>query len=189
MANPYGVLDVFDNLGFINVGISSDTVEFAVNSISKWWDLKGQTRYPNANKLYITCDAGGSNGYKIKLWKVKLQEFVDKTGLEVTVSHYPPGTSKWNKVEHKLFSFINKNWRGKPLGSLAVVVNLISSISIKSVLTVDCVIDENIYQKGIIIPDKIMASLNFVPHSYQGAWNYTFAPKNKTFSKFIKKYL
>ena len=142
-ATPYGIYDIMKNAGFINVGISSDTSEFAVASIKKWWYEMGQEAYPKTKSIYITADSGGSNGVRVKLWKVKLQELSNELGLTLRISHFPPGTSKWNKIEHRLFSFISKNWRGKPLISLAVIVSLISATTTNAGLTIKCVVDRN----------------------------------------------
>ena len=147
-ATPYGIYDIMKNAGFVNVGISSDTAEFAVESIKKWWQIVGRDAYPNATGIYITADSGGSNGARVRLWKVKLQELANELGLTLKISHFPPGTSKWNKIEHRLFSFVSKNWRGKPLVSLAVIVSLISATKTETGLTVKCVVDHNEYKKG-----------------------------------------
>lgn len=176
-ATPYGVYDISKNTGFINVGISNDTAEFAVESISKWWELVGSKYYPNANKLLITADCGGSNGYRVRLWKVKLQEISNRLSLEISVSHFPPGTSKWNKIEHRLFSFISKNWRGKPLLDLAVIINLIAATTTEKGLSVECVVDDKTYQKGIKISDEIFESINITRHIFHGEWNYTISPQ------------
>ena len=172
-AIPYGVYDIEHNEGFVNVGITSDTAEFAVNSIERWWNEVGKKRFPKTKRLLLTADGGGSNGHRTRLWKKALQEFCNKYGLEVTVCHYPPGTSKWNKIEHKLFSFISKNWRGRPLLDLATVVNLIGSTRTSAGLEVRCVVDERSYAKGIKVSDEELASLNVRPHSFHGEWNYT----------------
>jgi len=172
-AIPYGVYDIEHNEGFVNVGVTSDTAEFAVNSIERWWNEVGKKRFPKSKRLLLTADGGGSNGHRTRLWKKALQEFCNKYGLEVTVCHYPPGTSKWNKIEHKLFSFISKNWRGRPLLDLATVVNLIGSTRTSTGLEVRCVVDERVYAKGIKVSDAELASLNVSPHSFHGEWNYT----------------
>jgi hypothetical protein len=175
-ATPYGIYDIFKNAGFVNVGISHDTAEFAVESIKKWWHGMGRETYPEAKSIYITADAGGSNGVRVKLWKVKLQELADELGLTIRVSHFPPGTSKWNKVEHRLFSFISKNWRGKPLVSLAVIVNLISATTTKAGLTVKCVTDCNDYERGIEVSDEELARVNLIEDDFHGEWNYSIVP-------------
>jgi transposase len=172
-AIPYGVFDIENNEGFVNVGITSDTAEFAVNSIETWWNAIGKPRFPNAKELLITADCGGSNGNRTRLWKKKLREFCNKYKMDVTVCHYPPGTSKWNKIEHKLFSYISKNWRGRPLLDMATVVNLISNTKTTKGLQVRCVVDEREYTKGIKISDKELKLLNITPHDFHGEWNYT----------------
>jgi hypothetical protein len=175
-ATPYGIYDIMKNAGFINVGISSDTSEFAVESIKKWWYEMGQQSYPDAESIYITADSGGSNGAKVRLWKVKLQELSNELGLLLKVSHFPPGTSKWNKIEHRLFSFVSKNWRGKPLVSLAVIVNLISATTTETGLTIKCVVDHNEYKKGIDVSDAELAKVNLHKDEFHGDWNYSIAP-------------
>lgn len=176
-AVPYGVYDIARNEGFVNVGISSDTAEFAVESISNWWHLMGQERYPEAKEVMITCDGGGSNGTRVRLWKMKLQELSDFTGLTFHVSHFPPGTSKWNKIEHSLFSFISRNWKGQPLESYETVVNLIGSTTNTHGLKVKCLLDEWIYEKGKEVSDKDFDSLNITRNDWRGDWNYTIAPR------------
>jgi transposase len=188
-ATPYGILDIFHNLGFINIGISSDVATFAVNSIRRWFKIVGQKLYPKNDKLYITADAGGSNGYRVRLWKLELQNLANEFDTEITVSHYPPGASKWNKIEHRLFSFISQNWRGKPLISLAVIVNLIAATTTKGGLKVEVVVDEQQYEKGQVVTDEEIAMLNVVPHGYQGAWNYTVLPEGRKPGKLIKPLL
>jgi len=175
-ATPYGIYDIMKNAGFVNVGISSDTAEFAVESIKKWWYEMGQEAYPEASSIYITCDSGGSNGVRVKLWKVKLQELSNELGLTLRISHFPPGTSKWNKIEHRLFSFISKNWRGKPLISLAVIVSLISATTTNAGLTVKCVVDRNEYKKGIEVSDEELAKVNLQKDDFHGDWNYSIFP-------------
>jgi transposase len=185
IAVPYGIYEPLENFGFVNVGISSDTAEFAVDSICRYWETHGIKRYPDATHLYITADAGGSNGYRVRLWKKKLQEFADKYNIEVTISHYPPGTSKWNKIEHKMFAFISQNWAGQPLESLATVINLIASTTTASGLVIDCVVDERTYETGKSVSDDEMGQLNLTPHSFLGKFNYTCIPTNKELSSFI----
>ena len=175
-ASPYGVYDLTHNVGWVNVGIDHDTAAFAVESIRRWWYTMGQERYPEANKLLITADSGGSNGYRIRLWKMELQNLANETGLAISVCHLPPGTSKWNKIEHRLFSFITQNWRGKPLISHEVIVNLIAATRTQNGLQVGCQIDTNSYPKGIKVPDDIMASLNLQRDVFHGEWNYTISP-------------
>ena len=175
-AVPYGVYDSMKNAGFVNVGISSDTAEFSVASIKKWWYEVGLEVYPNAKSIYITADSGGSNGVRVKLWKVKLQELSNEIGLTLKISHFPAGTSKWNKIEHRLFSFISKNWRGKPLISLAVIVDLIGATTTDTGLTVKCVVDHNEYKKGIEVSDEELAQVNLQQDKFHGDWNYSIVP-------------
>ena len=172
-AIPYGVYDIENNMGFVNVGITSDTAEFAVNSIGRWWNEVGKERFPKAKRLMITADCGGSNGNRTKLWKKKLQEFCNFYGLDVMVCHYPPGTSKWNKIEHKLFSFISKNWRGRPLVDMATVIQLIANTKTTKGLVVHCVIDEGKYETGIKVTDKELERIYVTKHDFHGEWNYT----------------
>jgi hypothetical protein len=174
---PYGVYDIFRNEGWVNVGISSDTAEFAVASIKTWWVNMGKQSYPNATELFVTADCGGSNGYRTRLWKRELQNLANEIKLKITVSHFPPGTSKWNKIEHKMFSFISINWRGKPLISREVVVNLIGSTKTKSGLTVRAGLDEKNYEKGLKIEDEEMENLNIEKNNFHGEWNYTIVQK------------
>ncbi len=175
--SPYGIYDQGKNLGWVNVGTDHDTSAFAVESIRRWWYSMGQCIYPNVKNLFITADGGGSNGYRIKLWKIELQKLADETGLEISVSHFPPGTSKWNKIEHRLFSFITQNWRGKPLISHEVIVNLIAATTTKKGLRVECKLDTNLYPKGIKISNKQMAQLNIKRDEFHGEWNYTIGPR------------
>jgi transposase len=174
--SPYGVYDVTWNRGWVNVGIDHDTAAFAVESIRRWWQLMGEERYPEAKQLLITADSGGSNGYRTKLWKLELQKLANETGLSISVSHLPPGTSKWNKIEHRLFSFISQNWRGKPLVSHAVIVNLIAATTTTEGLRVQCQLDTKSYPTGIKVSDKEMASVNIQRDSFHGEWNYTISP-------------
>ena len=176
-ATPYGIYDIFKNEGFVNVGVSGNTAEFAVESIRKWWRMYGEAHYPQAEEIMITADSGGSNGYRVRLWKAELQRFVNEIGKKITVLHFPPGTSKWNKIEHRLFSFISKNWRGKPLLSLAVIVSLISSTKTKKGLRVDCVVDNKEYQRGLEVSDEEYKAINIKQHSFHGEWNYTVMPQ------------
>ena len=178
-ATPYGIYDIMKNAGFVNVGISSDTSEFAVESIKKWWYEMGREAYPQAERIYITADSGGSNGVRVKLWKVKLQELSNELGLTLKVSHFPSGTSKWNKIEHRLFSFISKNWRGKPLISLAVIVNLIGATTTEAGLKIKCVVDHNEYKKGIEVTDEELAKVNLSKDEFHGEWNYSISPNNQ----------
>lgn len=172
-AVPYGAYDIAQNTGWVSVGISSDTAQFAVNTIRTWWQQMGKETYPDATKLFITADSGGSNSATGRLWKKELQSFATETGLEINVSHYPPGTSKWNKIEHRLFSFITKNWRGKPLVSLETIVNLIANTATEKGLIVKAMEDTNIYQKGIKVSDKEMSKINLTRDDFKGMWNYT----------------
>jgi transposase len=174
--NPYGVYDPIQDQGWVNVGISHDTAQFAVASIRGWWRKLGQQRYPTAEQLLITADAGGSNGYRTRLWKVELQQLATELGLTIQVCHFPPGTSKWNKIEHRLFSFISKNWRGRPLDSLATVVNLISSTKTQTGLAVEASLDYTTYEKGIKVSDEQMEQLNLKRDRFHGEWNYSLIP-------------
>ena len=176
-AAPYGVYDIGRNEGWVNVGIDHDTSAFAVESIRRWWNLMGKPAYPQATQLMITADSGGSNGARVKLWKVELQAFADETGLEIQVSHFPPGTSKWNKIEHRLFSAITLNWRGKPLISHEVIVNLIQGTKTRAGLTVRAALDKGHYPKGIKVTKAQMAALNIHPANVHGEWNYTLKPR------------
>ena len=175
-AVPYGIYDMKLNEGYVNVGIDHDTAEFAVESIRKWWNHMGRKRYPDAKRLMITADGGGSNGSRVKLWKIELQRFATETGLEISVCHFPPGTSKWNKIEHRLFSFITKNWRGKPLISFEVIVNLIANTRTEKGLRVECSIDRDSYEKGIKISKAEMSKLNIRTDEFHGERNYTISP-------------
>ncbi|MDO8619431.1 MAG: ISAzo13 family transposase [Candidatus Daviesbacteria bacterium] len=170
--SPYGVYDLDKNKGWVNVGISSDTAMFAVNSIRTWWYGSGSKTYKKAKEILITADCGGSNGYRVRLWKVELQKLATELQVTIHVSHFPPGTSKWNKIEHKLFCFISKNWRGKPLIDRATVVNLIGNTKTKTGLTVEAVLDENIYEKGIKISDEELNLVKLEKDDFHGEWNY-----------------
>ncbi|MGH2628539.1 MAG: ISAzo13 family transposase [Anaerolineales bacterium] len=176
---PYGVYDLAHNVGWVGVGIDHDTAEFAVATITRWWRRLGHRRYPRARSLLITADGGGSNGTRVRLWKWELQKFADRTGLEVTVCHMPPGTSKWNKIEHRLFSFITQNWRGKPLESHAAIVKLIASTTTAAGLKVYCELDRHQYPKGVTVTDGQMAQLRLERHEFHGDWNYTILPKRR----------
>jgi len=173
---PYGVYDVGQNTGWVSVGCDHDTAAFAVASIRRWWKGMGQRVYPEADHLLICADSGGSNGYRTKLWKVELQVFADETGLEVTVCHLPPGTSKWNKIEHRLFSYISMNWRGKPLVSHEVVVNLIAATTTTRGLKVKARLDPNLYPTKVEVSKETMRQINLQPHSFHAEWNYTIGP-------------
>jgi len=174
-AAPYGAYDIAQNKGWVSVGISSDTAQFAVNTIHTWWEQMGKETYPNATKLLITADSGGSNSAKGRLWKRELQAFATETGLDISVCHYPPGTSKWNKIEHRLFSFISKNWRAKPLISLETIVNLIANTTTETGLEVRTMKDTNIYLKGIKVSDEEMEKINLKRDDFRGTWNYTIS--------------
>ncbi len=176
-AVPYGIYDIKKNEGLVNVGQSCDTAEFAVESIRRWWKCMGRQKYKTAEKLLITADGGGSNGYRLKLWKLELQEFVNETNIEITVCHLPPGTSKWNKIEHRLFSHITMNWQGTPLIDIETVVQLIGAVKTKTGLRVKAKIDENEYEKGRVITDEELKNINIKPHKFHGEWNYTIRPK------------
>lgn len=174
---PYGVYDLALNKGWVNLGISNDTAQFAVESIWQWWKKHGTKDYPKAKAILITADCGGSNGARIKLWKSELQKLANKTGLMITVLHYPPGTSKWNKIEHKLFSFISKNWRAKPLVSHEVVINLIKATTTDTGLKVDCRLDRRKYKKGIKISNEEIKKISLQRHEFHPDWNYTIKPQ------------
>ena len=176
-AVPYGIYDIADNVGWVNLGISHDTAAFAVESIRRWWYELGAARYPKATRLLINADCGGSNGARVRLWKRELQVLADELGIAITVCHLPPGTSKWNKVEHRLFAFITQNWRGKPLVSYQVIVQLIANTTTNTGLTVACRLDANAYEKGIKVSDAEMATLNIQPANFHGEWNYTITPR------------
>ena len=175
-AIPYGVYDLTRNAGWVSVGIDHDTASFAVRTIRRWWQNMGRPRYPRARSLLITADAGGSNGARVRLWKWELQQLATRTGLAITVAHFPPGTSKWNKIEHRLFSYISRNWRGQPLVSLAVIVNLIGATRTTTGLRVRCELDRGVYPKGHDVSAEQMAALNLEPHRFHGDWNYTLRP-------------
>lgn len=176
-AVPYGVYDIAGNAGWVSVGIDHDTAAFATNAIRSWWRLMGRERYPDAKSLLITADGGGSNGSRVRLWKLELQKLADDLGVPITVCHLPPGTSKWNRIEHRLFSFITGNWRGKPLVSHAVIVQLIAATTTKSGLKVRCELDPNSYPPGIKVADHDLAAVNIVRHAFHGDWNYSILPK------------
>ena len=175
-AIPYGVFDIAANEGFVAVGDDADTAEFAVTTIGRWWDEVGSVAYPDATRLLITADAGGSNGYRNRLWKLRLGELAARTGLEITVCHFPPGTSKWNKIEHRLFSAISMNWRGRPLTSHQVVVDLIANTTTRTGLKVRAHLDEGYYPTGVKVTDKQLAAVPITHHKFHGDWNYTLKP-------------
>jgi len=183
--NPYGVYDIFSNEGWVSVGLDNDTASFAVETIRRWWNMMGSKVYPEAKKLMITADCGGSNGYRVKLWKAELQKLADETGLEISVCHFPPGTSKWNKIEHRLFSYITLNWRGKPLTSYEVIVNLIAATTTSKGLKVKCMLDKNEYPKGIKITKEEIEELGIIHDEFHGEWNYTFKPRNKDVTEVV----
>src|SRR3989304_7813672 len=173
---PYGVYDIGKNKGWVSVGISGDTAEFAVNTIRAWWYKMGQSTYKDATELFITADCGGSNGYRVHLWKKELQKLSNETRLTIHVTHFPPGTSKWNKIEHRMFSYISINWRGKPLVSRETVVNLIGKTTTEKGLTIKAFLDKNTYQKGIVVTQEEIESIKLTGDSFHPEWNYTIAP-------------
>lgn len=177
---PYGVYDLTKNNGWVNVGIDHDTAAFAVASIRRWWRKMGRPAYSKASDLLITADSGGSNSSRNRLWKVELQKMANRTGLTITVCHFPPGTSKWNKIEHRMFSFITKNWRGKPLIDRATIVNLIGSTKTKEGFKIRCELDTRTYPKGIKVPDAQLEKVNLKKHQFHGDWNYTIYPNKKS---------
>jgi transposase len=181
-ANPYGVYDLAHNTGWVSVGIDHDTAAFAVESIRRWWSGMGRPLYPGASRLLIVADGGGSNGSRVRLWKLELQKLADEVGLIMDVCHLPPGTSKWNKIEHRLFSFITQNWRGKPLVSHEVIVKLIAATTNKKGLKVRCELDTNVYTPGIKVSEAELATINIIRDPFQGEWNYSIHPhvKNDT---------
>jgi hypothetical protein len=172
-AIPYGIYDIGNNECWVSVGDTADTAEFAVESIRRWWNTMGKERFPTADRLLITADAGGSNGYRLRAWKVHLAKLAKETGLDITVCHYPPGTSKWNKIEHRMFSFITMNWRGRPLTSLRTVIELISATTTKTGLTIQAADDPNWYPVGVKVSDAELAAVPLIPHEWHGDWNYT----------------
>ena len=175
-AVPYGVYDIAKNEGWVSVGISKDTAAFAVNSIRNWWQEMGKEKYPLADKLLVTADGGGSNSSRSRLWKTELQKLASETGLEIHVCHFPPGTSKWNKIEDRMFSHITKNWRAKPLESLEVIVNLIANTTTQKGLTIKAKADKNEYEKGIKIDDETLHNINLTHKKFRGEWNYKINP-------------
>jgi hypothetical protein len=175
-AIPYGVYAVNDNTGWMSVGNSHDTSAFAVNALRRWWQAMGQKRFPHSRRILITADSGGSNGYRVRLWKAELQKLADELHVPITVCHFPRGTSKWNKIEHKLFSFVSINWRGKPLRSFQTIVQLIAATTTKAGLKVQAELDTNIYPKGVRVPKDQFKNINLTPHDFHGEWNYTIHP-------------
>ena len=177
-AVPYGVYDVIKNSGFVNVGVDHDTASFAVESIRRWWQAIGRKLYPAQTELLITSDGGGSNGVRNRLWKRELQQLANETGLSITVNHLPPATSKWNKIEHRLFSFISINWRAKPLTSLETIIELLNNTTTKEGLTVTAMKDEHLYPTGKKVTDEELAAINIIRNAFHGDWNYTIKPQN-----------
>ena len=177
-AIPYGIYDVANDEGWVNVGDTADTAEFAVESIRRWWNQMGHDRFPGAERLLITADAGGSNGYRLKAWKVQLARLAAEIGLDITVCHYPPGTSKWNRIEHRMFSFITMNWRGRPLTSLRVIIDLISATTTTTGLTIQADYDPHWYPTGVKITNKQLAAVPLDPHEFHGEWNYTITAQS-----------
>ena len=174
--NPYGVYDPAANTGWVSVGVAHDTAEFAVETLRRWWEKMGCARYPGATELLVTADGGGSNGVRVRLWKVALQRFADQTGLRISVCHFPPGTSKWNKIQHRMFSHISMNWRGKPLISHEVIVNLIAATTTRTGLKIEAEIDTNTYPKGIQVADDELERVHLERADFHGEWNYTIQP-------------
>jgi transposase len=172
-AVPYGVCDESHNLGWVNVGYSHETARFAVESIRRWWQGMGQALYPEADHILLCADSGGSNGYRLRLWKLELQRWVNESGLEITVCHFPPGTSKWNRIEHRLFSHITMNWRGRPLVSYRVIVNLIAATRTETGLRVKAELDPKEHPTKVKVSDAEMATIRLCPHRFHGEWNYT----------------
>jgi transposase len=177
--SPYGVYDLAQNEAMVSVGTDHDTAAFAVASIRRWWETMGKELYPGAKRLLVTADCGGSNGYRVRLWKLELQKFADDTGLEVAVCHFPPGTSKWNKIEHRLFSAISQNWRGKPLINHEVIVDLIAATTTRTGLRVRSALDTRAYPKGLTVPDAEMETLYLRPEAFHGEWNYALLPRQR----------
>ena len=175
---PYGVYDLGQNAGWVSVGADHDTLAFAVESIRRWWNMMGREAHPDAGQLLITADSGGSNGSRVRLWKLELQKLADETGLEISVCHFPPGTGKWNRIEHRLFSFIAKNWRGKPLVSHEVIVNLIAATTTKTGLRVQSRLDTGKYPKGIKVGKHEFAAIQLRPDTFHGEWNYAITPRS-----------
>jgi hypothetical protein len=177
-AAPYGIYDLAQNIGWVSVGVDHDTASFAVETIRRWWHAMGQDKYPHAARLLITADGGGSNGSRLRLWKLELQRLADETGLAIAVSHFPPGTSKWNRIEHRLFSFISKNWRGQSLTSLKVIVSLIAGTTTRKGLKVHAEIDHRTYPTGIKVSDKELLQINLQRDDFHGEWNYEILPRS-----------
>ena len=179
-ATPYGIYDVGRNRGWVSVGMDHDTAEFAVETIRRWWRSMGRPAYPQATRLLVTADGGGSNGARLRLWKVELQKFADETGLRIAVCHFPPGTSKWNKIEHRLFSYISQNWRGKPLRSFETIVNLIAATTTTTGLTIHAELDKQYYPAGIRVSDQELAQVQIRRDKFHGDWNYEIRPRSRS---------
>jgi len=177
-AVPFGVYDTLNNTGWVSVGTDHDTASFAVNAVRRWWRTMGRKRHPKAKRLMVTADSGGSNGYRVRLWKIELQRLASELKFPITVCHLPPGTSKWNKIEHRLFSFITINWRGKPLRSYRTIVQLIAATTTDAGLRVRAELDENKYPKGVKVSDTQLAAVNLFRHAFHGEWNYKISPKS-----------
>jgi Rhodopirellula transposase DDE domain len=186
-AVPYGVYDLADDAGWVSVGMDHDTSAFAVQSIRRWWVEVGRPRYPRASRLVITADGGGSNCSRVRLWKRELQRLANELGIDVVVHHLPPGTSKWNKIEHRLFSFITMNWKAQPLISYRVIIDLISATTTKTGLTVRCELDSKAYPKGIVVSDREIADINITRDAFHGEWNYTIRPTTQSVEAVISK--
>jgi len=180
---PYGIYDIGANLGYVSLGVDHDTGEFAVNGVRRWLDRMGRDRYPAMTRLMITADGGGSNGSRLRLWKMALQKLADETGLIIQVCHYPPGTSKWNKIEHRMFCFITQNWRAMPLVSVLVAIELIAGATTKTGLKIRCELDRNLYPKGIKVSDEELATLNIKRDKFHPEWNYAIAPRNQNMER------
>jgi hypothetical protein len=176
-AIPYGVYDLSSNQGWVSVGVDHDTARFAVEAIRRWWGKMGSPRYPRARQLLITADGGGSNGSRCRLWKVALQDLASQLGLTIHVCHFPPGTSKWNKIEHRMFCHITQNWRGKPLVSHDIIINLIASTATKTGLKIRAELDRGSYPTGVAVADEELASVNLKRANFHGEWNYSIRPK------------
>jgi hypothetical protein len=178
-AIPYGIYDLAADEGWVSVGITSDTASFAVNSIISWWEHLGKARYPDAQTLTITADSGGSNNPRTRLWRLECQRLADQTGLKIQVCHFPPGTSKWNKIEHRMFSFVSRNWRGRPLESLEIVVNLIAGTTTTTGLKIYARLDPGLYERGVQVTDDQLAAVTITRHEFHGDWNYLINPSLK----------
>ena len=178
-AIPYGVYDIKSNEGWVNIGIDHDTAEFAVESIRRWWNLLGRKRYPDSKKIMIAADGSGSNGSRVKLWKIELQKFADEACLDITVCHFPPGMSKWNKIEHRMFSYITINWRGKPLRSYETIIELIGNTRTNNGLKISADLDRGIYKTGRVVTNEELDNINLIRDEFHGDWNYTIGSRNK----------